>query len=499
MQMQFEKKPVSYLNKVVGQICSLEQTLELRLPDGMPDIGRVLGAWGQVILRGKEWNADTMTVSAGATVWVLYAPENGEEVRSVEGWIPFSMKWELPEGGPDGKILVSPLLRGVDARCISSRKLMLRATLDMLGEGWVNEEKDLPTPLDVPDDISLLEKVYPLRLVKEAGEKSFFLEDHRSISSTLPKPDKILYYVLQPEILEKKVMAGKVVFRGVGCLHLVYRGENGTLCTWDYDLPFSQYADLQGSYDQDAMLVVQPCVTSLDVSLNENSEVEIKCGLVGQFILSDRTMISVAEDAYSPYRVVNPVSEDLKFPAILEQFGQNVRGELSTQTDVQQIVDVSFYLGYVASESCDGGICVPLTGCFQILYYDPDGELRSSMSNWEYEWKVTADENSKTYVTIQPSGKPQAMQGAGSVVLRGDIQVSVMTIAGQGIPALTGLEMEEEKHIDRTKPNLIVCRKGENRLWDIAKRNGSTVEAILQANELQEEPECDRVLLVPIV
>ena len=121
MEMRFDKIPVAYLQKLTGQLRAQEETLEIRLPDGMPDIGRVLGAWGQVIVRGKEWNGDSMSVSCGVMVWVLYIPEDASGVRSVEAWLPFSMKWDLPETRHDGKILSSCLLRSVDARSMSAR------------------------------------------------------------------------------------------------------------------------------------------------------------------------------------------------------------------------------------------------------------------------------------------------------------------------------------------------------------------------------------------
>ena len=121
MEMRFDKIPVAYLQKLTGQLRSQEETQEVRLPDGMPDIGRVLGAWGQVIVRGKEWNGDSMSVSCGVMVWVLYIPEDASGVRSVEAWLPFSMKWDLPETRHDGKILSSCLLRSVDARSMSAR------------------------------------------------------------------------------------------------------------------------------------------------------------------------------------------------------------------------------------------------------------------------------------------------------------------------------------------------------------------------------------------
>ena len=39
--------------------------------------------------------------------------------------------------------------------------------------------------------------------------------------------------------------------------------------------------------------------------------------------------------------------------------------------------------------------------------------------------------------------------------------------------------------------------RGEERLWDLAKKCGSTVSAISQANHLEGEPEAGRMLLIP--
>ena len=177
MELQFEKIPIAYLKKLTGQLRTQEQTLEVRLTDGMPDIGRVLGAWGQMIVRGKEWNSDNMTVSCGVMAWVLYTPEDGDGIRSVEAWLPFSMKWDIPESQYDGKILVSCLLRSVDARSTAARKLMVRATVSAMGEAWLPEEAGAAAAAEVPEDVQLLTANYPCLLPRETGEKSFILEE----------------------------------------------------------------------------------------------------------------------------------------------------------------------------------------------------------------------------------------------------------------------------------------------------------------------------------
>ena len=71
MELQFEKQQIPCLRQLPAEEQIQEQTQELRLSDGMPDIGRVLCAWGQVVMRGKEWRSDSIGVSSGVMAWVL--------------------------------------------------------------------------------------------------------------------------------------------------------------------------------------------------------------------------------------------------------------------------------------------------------------------------------------------------------------------------------------------------------------------------------------------
>lgn len=497
MEMQFDRNPVPYLKKLADNIRTQEETLELRLPDGLPDIGRVLGAWGQVVIRGKEWNSDDVVLSCGVMAWVLYTPEDGEGVRSVEAWIPFSMRWDLPETSYDGKITASCMLKNIDARSTSARKLMLRAVLCGDIKLWQAEQAQLAMPRELPSDIRLLTSEYPVLLPKETGEKSFVLEEEISISNGA-KPEKLLYYTLRPEITDKKVMAGKVVFRGNGMLHLLYRGEDENLYTWDWELPFSQYADLEGEYSQDATLDVIPSVTALDLSVDEAGQLQLKAGLLGQYLLSDRSVISVTEDAYSPNRKLELAFEQLALPAVLDRLENNLQVQITAQTEARQVVDVTFFPSCAQPTYTDRGIRALIPGFFQMLYYDLSGDLRSATVPWEESWDFTGDRDNSAKVHILTAGRPQAMIGAGTVNLRADMTAETVVSAGKGIIMLTGMEVGEAEKPDPNRPSLILCRKGKRSLWDVAKETGSTVESILMANDLESEPEEARVLLIPV-
>ena len=129
MRLQWKRIPCPYLQTNVRQVQNQEQTQEVRLPDGLPDVGRVLCAWGQPVLRTKQWRGDSVSVSGGVTATVLYLPEDGSAPCSVEAWLPFQMKWNFPQAHRDGSIHAQCQLRSIDARVLSARKMMARSSM----------------------------------------------------------------------------------------------------------------------------------------------------------------------------------------------------------------------------------------------------------------------------------------------------------------------------------------------------------------------------------
>ena len=122
MELQFSQSVLHCFRQCAREYQVQEQTQEIRIPDGMPDIGVVLACWGQVILRGKEWHSEHAGVNGGVMAKVLYMPEEGEQPQSVEVWLPFQMKWQISGDCQDGVITVAPFVRSADARALSARK-----------------------------------------------------------------------------------------------------------------------------------------------------------------------------------------------------------------------------------------------------------------------------------------------------------------------------------------------------------------------------------------
>lgn len=498
MEVQFNKTVLQYLSPVSRETQTQEQTQEVRLTDDLPDIGRVLASWGQVLIRGKQWHSGSAGVSGGVMVWVLYAPEDGSAPCSIETWLPFQMKWDLPNTERDGTISVMPYLCSVDARSVSARKLMVRSTVGMMGEAVIPAEAALYEAGELPADVQVLKNTYPVLIPKESGEKAFNIEEIITLPASAPAIEKKISYSLQPEVTDSRVMADKLIMRGVAKLKILYRSNDGQLNSRSFELPFSQYAQLDKEYDANAHARIELAVTALELEQGEEENLDLKAGITGQYMIYDRPVVEVVEDAYSPKRNVSLQMSELNLPSQLDDRMENVTAEQTLQTNIERPIDVTFYQNQPQLYTEGDQLTAELSGYFQMLGYDADGQLQSAVSRWEGDWTTGADENANVSVGTRVTGAPDAMPGGGKAQARADMMLNAVSTGKQGIPMVTGIEIGEERESNAQRPSLILKRAGTQRLWDMAKQAGSTVDAIKKANDLQQEPENGRMLLIPV-
>ena len=496
MELQFQETAFRCLRSTAADTRSAEQTLEVRLPENMPPVGRVLGAWGQPLIRGKEWTKDQVNVSGGVMAHALYEAEDGSGVYCVEGWIPFQLRWELQDSQQDGIMLVGCLLRSVDARQIGAEKLMLRCSISAAGQAMEKQTLNLYTPGELPEDVQVLQERYPVCVPVEAGEKPLMLEEEMLLSPGMADVEKILYYELMPAVKEKKVMADKMVFRGSAHLHMVYLGNDGMLHAFDTQLPMSQYGELEQEYGPDAELWVEPVVTDLEMERLEDGRLRVKAGILGQYLVCDRPVIQTVRDAYSTQRSVQLHSQQLMLPNILDQRTETVVWSQTVPAQAGNVVDCSVNAAQPRVAAMEQAL--QTEGASSLLYYDPEGMLQSVTTSFQQEMELPMGRNTSVFASASPMMEAQAVPGMEDVGVQGTMDVNIWASDSAGIPMVTGIGLEENVHADENRPSLILRRAGELSLWELAKKCGSTVEAIRAANDLDGEPESQRMLLIPV-
>lgn len=497
MQLEFRKELVSCMYPLLRDAQTQEQTQEVRLSDGMPDIGSILSAWGQVILRGKEWDEDAVTVNGGTMVWVQYLPEEGGKPETVECWLPFQMRWTTAAAHTQGMLLTQLLLKSVDARSTSARKMIVRTNVSTLLQAMEHCQKESYHPEEVPEDVQLNIQTYPVLLTGEAGEKAFSLEEIFSPQQPNGQIEKICGCWLYPEITEHRIMGDKVVFRGSGIVNVLYQSLDGSLCSDTFELPFSQYNELDREYDDNAEVVFWPVVTALEVELEEG-QFRAKVGLSTQYEIRHRPILRLVSDVYSPNREVSLRREALELPAILESKVQNIKAHCSGPIDATRVVATQFLPQAAVVQTAQETAAVTVQGRFQNLMYALDETPQNQTGKWEEQLQLPIAEGCAVYAMLWQIGRTQTNLISGQLQQQETLKLQTDTYMKDGIPMVTGLELGELREPDPGRPSLILRKAGSCGLWELAKTSGSTVADIQKANDLNGEPEADRMLLIPV-
>ena len=499
MQLQFNKSSIRCLGTALQQVQSTEATQELRLPDGMPDIGRVLTTWGQVILRSKQWLGDEIQITGGVMLWVLYAPEDGTEPRCVDSWLPFQMNWNVEAGKREGPIRLMPMLTLADSRSISARKLMLRAGVSAVMEALTPMEAEIYSPGETAADIQLLRRTYPMTVPMEAGEKTFLIDEELTLPDMGTGVQKLLSMTVHPEITEKRVMSDKVIFKGILAVCFVCRYDDGEVRAGEQSVQFSQLADLDNTYGSEAQADIRMAVTSLETDMAQPGKIRLKCGLVGQYLVDDRHVLELVQDAYSTEREILPEESVLQIPVVLDERMEYVQVEQSVPGQTGRIADARFLPEYPGMRHTESGMDLDLSGRFQILSYDWEEVLQGAVSRWNGCMQINCDEGSHPLVTVKPMGRVQTVTGMDDTNLNTQLQLNIRTGKTEQLPMITGLEVGQVREPDPSRPSVILTKGSGESLWDLAKQSNSTVSAIHSANDIDTEIAPERMILIPVM
>lgn len=489
MDLQFEKMPLQLMQRMVNDSKCCEETKEIRLGENAPDAASVVAAWGQVLLRSKEWRGGGMTVSGGVLAFILYTAAETGEKYTLEEWIPFKMKWDFPDPGREGKICAWGTLTDLEARLISDRKIMVSAGVCVTAQAYVKQLMELPQPRETDGDTQLLINTYPLNLIREVGEHTFTLEEGQS----LPNMDKWIRYEITPHITEKRIMGDKLVFRGIAKLHMLGL-RDGSVESYGEEIPFSQFAELDQSYEDTADVFLVPMITSMEVNRDGEDKYLLQCALTAQYQVTDRQTVAVPEDGYSLSRELKLHREERVVPSVLQMALHSGQMEAALPCEMMTLLDHAVYPGQGMLDRSEQAFIQP--GWCRILYTDPDGSLRSEQGRWECALPMPTGDSVTPTLLWEVESVEATFEGTG-VTVSGKLSAREMTLGDWTLSALCGMDFGDPITKDPDRPSLILCRPGNASLWDIAKHSGSTVSAIEAANSVDTVTP-DTMLIIPI-
>lgn len=490
MELSVEKNMISYLDCILCETRTADLSQEVRLSDGMSDAERVIGAWGQPIVRTQEWRSDSILASGGVMAWILYAGED-EVLTTLPVWIPMQLSWDLPPECREGTAAITAVCRFADCRSASPRKLMLRCGVSLQARAY-NYAQAEAARIEKQEGVELLERTYPMRLNREVGQKSFPLEEEMS----LPEGARLIYCTLNPEVSDCRVLGEKMAFKGGANCHALFLGSEGNLWAEDYPMNFSQFAELDETYGSDGAASVSLSVAAMEAEVGEKG-LHVKCSLNANFCISDMEEITVTEDAYAPGADTRVSMQELELPAILEMRTDTMEVSHDLRAEADRVWDVHMQTDFPrrSREGSSTKLQVPITA--STVYTDEGGKLQGTTSRWEEEMVLASHESDRFYASARPGQSIQDSLSSEGIGIRSQVSLENEIQTGMGIPMVTEVEVGQKRE-KGSNPSLILRRAGDSDLWNLAKSCNSTVSSIRSVNHLESEPAPGRMLIIPV-
>lgn len=494
---------------------TLEQSVELDylLPDYCQSIFKVLKCkivpkiTSERIMNGK------LLIDGVAYIKIIYVSEESYRIRSLTQKQVFSKSMELKEDYEDGVVNAYVKCDYVNCRVVNQRRLDIRGAVSIKATVSAVRQLDvlsgasgMGVQINNQKITALDKKLYT--------SKEFTIREELELAYGKPAIAEVLDYAANGVLTDYKLIANKVILKGEIILHTLYATEDALAGPeiMDYTVPISQIIDLAG-VNEDYQCVISFDVTSVDISLKQNGDGECKC-FDAEFCVracceADKNAeTQLINDIYSTGYEVQADSTKVKIEQLVSVVNETCickntiaipQGELSCVYDI--MCDFT-------NESCrfENG-CINLCGNLDTSILALDCEnmptLFEKSSPCEMKIDVRCDDEDvlfSPFITI--SSISYSLVGGGEIEVRAELKVCGNLYQYRFYDVVGSISIDEnckKQRGDDAVLRLYFAECGE-RVWDIAKRFNTSVDAIILENNL----DCDvldekGMLLIPII
>ena len=502
MELVFETQSIDYLRQTFFKAAAQEQTQELIVPDSYPDCERVVFTGACAVMRGKEARDGSVVVTGGVRAGLLYIPEDGSEPRALSCYLPYSIRVDDPAATASTQLQACCRVRAADARMIHSRKILVRTDVVCELTGFEPASQEISTLHDAPSALQTKTAGYRCVLAREFCEKTLTMTEDLELSAGEPEMASIVQYWLTPEITEQKLMGSKAVFKGNLRFKALYLTMDGAPETYERQLPFSQYCELRGDYDDDTLSLCV-CVTGSEAELaraeDEPVKILLTATLLCQCVSMQASELTLTEDAYAVRGEFAPEWGEVRLSCLLDSRTQTgtLRGSVPKQA--RAVIDSTLYLDSVSQQKQGDTVTLHAPATVNILYMDPDGALQSAIVRDQASCTVELGSGAVCEATAMSGRDGFAAPSGGGIDVRYDVSFCADCRCDQALRTLTGGTLAEgEKTAERF---CVVVRHADQTqsLWELAKQYRTSEEAIAGANGITTgEAEQGALLLIPV-
>lgn len=517
-----------------GILCrsDMQITLEddVNVPDTKPDIDQLIKTQGEIQITSITPTDGKVMIRGNLSFSLLYiTTEDIRPVHNMKGQIPIEETINMDGLLPDREVMCHFDLEDCQSNLINSRKISIRAIVSF--HCCQEEEKEIAAGVDIisseasradmeqissPEGLHRLFNQFALTQLVNQKKDIFRIKDEITLPKGKSNIDTVLYYDMTPQNLQSRIVEDGIRFVGDLQLFLLYIPENEErrLEYLETEFPFDGIVPCDHC-SEDMISDVEIISSEKDLEIKpdedgENRVLEVELNLNLRLKFYQDETFDYLEDAYSTACTLKLDYQNIASTKLLmkNQSVVRVSDRIHVNQDTDAILQICNATGTVQideQEIIENGIALEGVVELDILYITENDdrplavakgtipfthtiEIRGIKPEDDYELQSTLNQISVIMLDSQEI-EAKIILNLCAFVFTHNTQQIITQIQEQP------LDME---HL-QTMPGLVgFIAEKEGTLWNIAKEYNTTVESIMQLNQLDNDKvrPGDRLLLL---
>lgn len=476
------------------------ESTELVIPDIREDVDVIVDVRGQLTLQAKKVLTDSAVISASVFVTAIYRTETGEKPECVSTTIPFEFNISEPGIDEETELIASLDLCSIEAKPLNPRKLLFKAQVSAKVRCLIPDNFSICTGIPeaaekacVHTHISQVEH----SLISGVREKIFTVSDEYQLPKGIDESATLICTESGICVNEVKTVGTKLVFKATADTVGYFMTAEG-LKTGVFSSVFSQIIETDAEHENASAVVLLELMSADYTRMPDSTQVDYAASfrICATAICTDRTTNTYISDAYSNCRELelDTASIAVRDTMPAKTLEVDLEGALPSGVSPESVVYLSVSCCCAVTDTCGKlRVTAQATG----VYKSDEGCMPLYVELSGGDEIVLGDRQCMNLLYLCCDNAVTIRDNSVSTGAKLLVEVT----RSCEISAICAIEYDEETCLDNSqRPSVtVLCSQyADVDLWAIAKKYGSSIEAIEKANSLTGEfyPQM-RPLLVP--
>lgn len=480
------------INKLIAEkkeIVSVDG--DMIVPDSKPDILNTICTSGVVSIYKKEVKDEKVRLDGNIDTYIMYMPDGvNDNVRGLNTSLDFSENINVPNCQEGMNVIVEIKIKSIEGKVLNGRKISIKSTLEVYLKMYSNEDVEVINELQNANNIQILKEDLKVNSLIGQGETKISAKDNLQIDA-MDNLAEILKCNVNMVDKDIKISYNKVLTKSEVEIKIMYLTEDNRINTITSKIPVIGFIDIPNVMDENICdinyeiknVIIKPN-SQEEHSIYVEVEIEVVCSVY------EEKNLNLIQDMYSPCENIDfNRKEILAMTDKQESKGTKQISERLNLKDIQNQTLIDVDIEPVILKESKINTKILYEGELNLNFIFINTEMKITIKDAKIPFEYTVDnlqngESLQTNNQIEIKQKDFIIQENGDITCNIDMETNTNMYRTSNINIIDSIQENGEREEQDYSIVLYIVKKGDT-LWKIAKMFGSTVDAIVRVNGIE--------------